>query len=80
VTDTREPGAGQVRLLAGGLVLIAALLTIATVAATQLWLSLLASVALLAVGLGALRRGVPRLFVVITLGFAVVLAGITVLQ
>ncbi len=68
------------RLLVGGLVLIAGLLTIATVAATEPWLSLVASVALLAVGLGALRRGVPRLFVVITLGFAVVLAGVAVLQ
>jgi hypothetical protein len=80
VTETRNPADGRVRLLVGGVVLIAGLLIIAMVAATEPWLPPLASVALLAVGLSALRRGVPRLFIAITLGFAVVLAGVTVLQ
>ena len=80
MTPSQASSAEQLRLLVGGLLLIAGLLTIATVAATQPWLSLLASGSLLAVGLRALRQGLSRLFVAITLGFAVVLAGITVLQ
>ena len=80
MTPSQASSAEQLRLLVGGLLLSAGLLTIATVAATQPWLSLLASGSLLAVGLRALRQGLSRLFVAITLGFAVVLAGITVLQ
>lgn len=79
VTEHEDSGA-QLRLLVGGLVLIAALLTVATVAATQLWLSLIVSVVLLAVAGAGLRYGVPRVLVLVTLGFVAVLLGATALQ
>ena len=72
---TQDTAVAQLRFLVGGFVLIAGLLTVATIAATQLWLSLTAGVLLAVVALAGLRRGVPRLFVLITLGFAAVLLG-----
>lgn len=78
---TRHDTAGaQLRLLVGALVLIAALLTVATVAATQLWLSLTVSVVLLAVAAAGLRYGVPRVLVLVTLGFVAVLLGSAAMQ
>ena len=77
---TQETVVAQLRFLAGGLVLIAGLLTIATVAATQVWLSLLAGVLLSPLALAGLRHEVSRLLVVITLGFALVLLAGAVVQ
>lgn len=80
MTETQGAAGEQLGLLVGGLILLAGLLTIATVAATQLWLSLSMGAALLVVALLGLWHGIPRVLILITVGFGVVLLSSALFQ